>query len=118
MAMRQRNSLNETTHLWKMYESGVDYQIRTGLRYNIPKYIDFYEGRQWPAPTENTKNLPRPVVNIVKMICRSKKSSILSTPVKLLYKSYSKGTDTSKLNDFAESIQKGNEPGGLRQARY
>ena len=113
MAMRQRNSLNETTHLWKMYESGVDYQIRTGLRYNIPKYIDFYEGRQWPAPTENTKNLPRPVVNIVKMICRSKKSSILATPVKLLYKSYSKGTDTSKLNDFAESIQKEMNQEGL-----
>ena len=106
MAMWQKSGLNEVTHLWKMYESGIDYQIRTGLRSNIPKYIDFYEGRQWPCPTENTKNLPRPVVNIVKMICRSKKSSILSTPVKILYKSYSPKTDTSKLNDFADSIQK------------
>ena len=113
MALRQGNSLAETTHLWKMYEYGLDYQIKTGLRYNIPKYVDFYEGRQWPAPTESTKNLPRPVVNIVKMICRSKKSSILSTPVKILYKSYSKNTDTSKLNDFAESIQKEMNQEGL-----
>lgn len=113
MAMWQKSGLNEVTHLWKMYESGIDYQIRTGLRSNIPKYIDFYEGRQWPCPTENTKNLPRPVVNIVKMICRSKKSSILSTPVKILYKSYSPKTDTSKLNDFADSIQKEMNQEGL-----
>ena len=106
MAMWQGKQVDNTTHLWKMYETGINYQITTGMRYNIPKYIDFYEGRQWPAPTENTKNLPRPVVNIVKMICRSKKSSILSTPVKVLYKSYSPKTDTSKLNDFAQSIQK------------
>ncbi len=106
MAMWQGTELNETTHLWKMYEEGIDYQIKSGLRFNIPKYIDFFEGRQWPFPTENTKNLPRPVVNIVKMICRSKKSSILSTPVKILYKSYMKNKDTDKLNSFAESILK------------
>lgn len=106
MAMRQGSNLTEETHLWSMYEQGIDYQIKTGLRHNIPKYVDFYEGRQWPAPTENTKNLPRPVVNIVKMICRSKKASILSTPVKILYKTYKQGTDIDKLNSFAQSIFK------------
>ena len=113
MVMDRRNGLDEQTHLWSLYHEGIDYQIKSGLRYNIPKYIDFYEGRQWPAPTENTKNLPRPVVNIVKMICRSKKSSILSTPVRILYKSYSKSTDTDKLNDFAQSIQKEMNQEGL-----
>ncbi len=112
MAMWKRND-GEITHLWKMYEDGLDYQIKSGLRLTIPKNIDFYEGRQWPAPTESTKNLPRPVVNIIKMICRSKKSSILSTPVRILYKSYSRGTDTDKLNSFAESILKEMNQEGL-----
>jgi len=113
VAMWKRNDSGEVTHLWKMYEEGLDYQIKSGLRYTIPKNIEFYEGRQWPAPTENTKNLPRPVVNIVKMICRSKKSSILSTPVRILYKSYSPATDTDKLNSFAESILKEMNQEGL-----
>lgn len=112
MAMWKRAE-NHITHLWEMYEKGVDYQIKSGLRLNIPKNVDFYEGRQWPPPTENTKNLPRPVVNIVKMICRSKKSSILSTPVRIVYKSYSPKTDTDKLNSFAQSILKELNQDGL-----
>lgn len=112
MAMWKRNG-DEITHLWELYQKGVDYQIKSGIRFAIPKNIDFFEGRQWPAPTENTKNLPRPVVNIVKMICRSKKSSILSTPVRILYKSYSPCADTDKLNSFASSILKELNQDGL-----
>ena len=76
------------------------------LRDKIPACVDFYEGRQWPSPTESTKNLPRPVVNIVKMICRSKKGAILSTPVKILYKSYSPFTDIEKFNSFSKAVFK------------
>ena len=104
MAKWQESIENEETSLWKMYQNGINYQIKLGIRHNIPKFIDFYEGRQWPLPTEHTKNLPRPVINIVKMICRSKKSSILSTPVKIVYNSYSPNTDTEKLNSFLKSI--------------
>ncbi len=113
MAKWQKDECSDITHLWKMYEDGIDYQHKIGIRYNIPKYVDFYEGRQWPAPTESTKNLPRPVVNIVKMICRSKKSSILSMPVRIYYKSYSQSTDVEKLNSFAEYIQKDMNQDGL-----
>ena len=105
--MAQRKELlKEQTELWQMYEEGIDYQNSLGLRAAIPKHVDFYEGKQWPSPTESTKNLPRPVVNIVKMICRSKKSSIMSVPVKLIYKSYSPGTDLERFNSFAESVQR------------
>ena len=113
MAQREKILSNEETYLWKLYKDGLDYQARTGLSVNIPKFVDFYEGRQWPQPTESTKNLPRPVVNIVKMICRNKKSSILSTPVRILYKSYSEGTDIDKLNSFVESMEKELDQEGL-----
>ena len=92
------------TLIWERYEKGVEYQSSMGLRRLIPEYIRFYEGKQWPEPTRNTKNLPRPVINIVKMICRNKKSAILSTPVRILYKSQDKRVDTDTLNAFSDMI--------------
>ena len=99
--MAQRlTSLREETSLYKLYRDGLSYQIKIGIRDSIPKNIDFFEGRQWPAPTESTKNLPRPVINIIKLICRSKKSAILSTPVRPIFKSYTGGIDVSRFNSF------------------
>lgn len=95
----------ETT-LWRMYEKGIAYQSQTGIRQKVPQNVDFFEGRQWPEATENTKNLPRPVVNIIKMICRNKKAAILSSPVRLIYKSFSANIDVAKFNRFAEYTQK------------
>ena len=92
--------------IWQRYEDGVSYQSTSGLRRMIPEYVRFYEGKQWPEPTRNTKNLPRPVINIVKMICRMKKSSILSTPVKITYKCHDKRVDMKTFNAFSDFILK------------
>lgn len=97
---------NETTRLWEDYQNGLSYQSSSGLSENIPEFVRFYEGKQWKAPTKNTKNLPRPVVNIVKMICRNKKSAILSTPVKLVFQAEREDVNIDKFNRFAEYIQK------------
>ncbi|MBQ8840040.1 MAG: hypothetical protein IJ004_01750 [Clostridia bacterium] len=106
MAQWQGQELDKKTHLWELYEKGLDFQNQIGLRDSLPTYVSFYEGKQWPNPTPSTKNLPRPVINIVKMICRSKKASILSTPVRIHYKSYSPLTDTGAFNDFASYVLK------------
>lgn len=103
MAKRQEGEL-EKNRIARLYQAGLDYQNRIGLRRKIPMYVDFYEGKQWPSSTESTKNLPRPVINIVKMICRSKKSAILATPAKIIYKSYSPKTNVERLRSFAESV--------------
>lgn len=95
----------ETTRLYGYYEEGRAYQMKSGLARKIPQFVRFYEGDQWAPPTKNTKNLPRPVVNIVKMICRNKKSSILSGPVRIEYGSEQKGEHLSRLNRFAAYIQ-------------
>lgn len=105
MAQWQKTVENETT-LYKLYQEGIAYQSKIGIRDTIPTNIKFFEGKQWPAPTESTKNLPRPVINIIKLVCRSKKSAILSTPVKPIFKSYTQGIDISKFNSFAISIFK------------
>ncbi len=96
----------ETTSLWEEYQNGLAYQATCGLSKNLPKFVKFYEGDQWAAPTKNTKNLPRPVVNIVKMICRNKKSAILSTPVRIVYKAEDDTADVEKFNRFSDYIQK------------
>lgn len=100
---------DQTTQLWKEYEEGRAYQQKVGMTTDIPKYVDFYEGRQWPAVTDETKLLPRPVFNVVKMIVRSKRASILSTPVRLVYTADDETIDATKVdkfNKFADYIQK------------
>ena len=101
---------NDVTSVWEDYRRGVAYQENIGLARNLPIFVDFYEGRQWPAPTENTKNLPRPVINLIKMICRNKKSAILSSPIRLTYRTSEKAgaseVDIEKFNRFAEYIQR------------
>ena len=85
------------------------YQGAMGFTRKFPQYVDFYEGRQWPAPTENTQGLPRPVINVTKMICRNKRSAILSVPTRIVYHAETfdeGGAATLAFNHFAAYIQK------------
>ena len=94
------------TLLWRDYQRGLDYQHASGLYKKLPEYVRFYEGNQWPAPTENTKNLPCPVVNMVKMICRNKISAILSARVRLVYAATRREVDMEAFNRFSDYIVK------------
>ena len=94
------------TELWRDYENGIAYQGSSGLSAKLPQFIRFFEGDQWPKATKNTKNLPRPVVNIIKMICRNKKSAILATPWRIVYRCENRMADVQKFNDFSEYIVK------------
>ena len=98
----------EHTALWDLYKRGIAYQSSMGLRTLLPRCVKFYEGDQWPTATADTANMPRPVVNIVKRTCRSKKASILATPVRLVYKAETAQDQTliERFNDFADYIQK------------
>jgi hypothetical protein len=96
----------EVTELWEDFRNGRAYQSSIGLTTKVPMFVRFYEGDQWPKPTKNTQGLPRPVVNIVKMICRNKKSAILSTPVKCYYQAADERVNIEHFNRFSEYIQK------------
>lgn len=106
MANERYDKELSVTNLWKLFQNGRAYQSAKKLTTKLPMFVRFYEGDQWPAPTKNTRNLPRPVVNITKMICRSKKSAILSTPVRIVYQSDSRGVAVEKFNRFSDYIQK------------
>lgn len=97
---------DQSTELWRHFQRGRSFQSQRGLTKMLPLCVKFYEGDQWAPPTKNTKNLPRPVVNFTKMICRSKKSAILSTPVRIRYSTFDPNRDVDRFNFFAEYIQK------------
>lgn len=98
---------NSTTDLWSMYRKGIDYQNNTHLRTNIPRYIDFYEGKQWsPVIPKGTESMPRCQVNIIKPICRNKKANILSVPYRLNYSSLSDREKSLTFTRFSEYQQK------------
>lgn len=86
------------------YKEARAYQKSIGIDTSMPECVDFYEGRQWPEVTEATRHFPRPVVNIIEMNCNNKKSQVLSSPVKIVYKSAlgTKNETIDKFNRFAE----------------
>ncbi len=92
------------TDIWGEYNDSQSYLENTGLFTNIPTFVRYFEGKQWPRATEKTKNLPRPVVNIIKFISRNIKSGIVNTPVKVIFTAED-GQQTSHLNDWHEYIE-------------
>ena len=50
----------------KQYAEGLAYKKQMGFLKNWSEYERFKAGDQWPQPTEKTKNLPRPVFNVIK----------------------------------------------------
>lgn len=92
--------------IWKEYEHGRSYQATLGLDRLIPLCVDFYEGRQWGKVEKGTENFPRPMVNFVKMIVDNKRANLMSSPLKILYKSDNPTAETDKFNNFAEYWQK------------
>ena len=104
-----QEELNENvaeTEIWQQYQNGLAYQQQMGFAKKIPEFVRFFEGNQWATPTKKTKNLPRPVLNIIKFICRNKKSAIQATPVKLVYKADNETVDADKFTRFVDYIQK------------
>ena len=91
--------------LWTDYENGQAYQRSLGIANQIPINVDFYEGRQWAAKTEATKHIPRPVVNITKFIARNKKSSIVGSPVSIVFTSNKNPDKANRLTEFNKTIE-------------
>ena len=75
-----------TTALWEDYKKSIQHQNAEGVRSRMPQCVRFFEGDQWPRPTADTANFPRPVVNVAAMIARNKIAAVLSSPIRILYR--------------------------------
>lgn len=69
----------------KQYEDGLSYKRRMGFLEKWPEYERFKAGDQWPAATQKTKSLPRPVFNIIKMIESHKVANVMSEQIKMIF---------------------------------
>ena len=100
--------------IWNDWENGLAYQKKLNLKATCEACVDFFEGRQWPQATERTKNMPRPVINMIEMIVVSKKANILSSKISTIYKPLIYDQSQSELasegatafSNFAEHIAK------------
>lgn len=71
--------------IWEEAEKGKAYQESMGFRKNFPEIIRFKEGDQWPAPTKETRNFPRPVFNMTEMFIRNKRAATTNQTLTISY---------------------------------
>lgn len=69
------------------YKKGLQFQKEMKFTDKWPEYERFKGGDQWPAATEATKNLPRPVFNIIDYIENHKTASVMNENVKMTFSS-------------------------------
>jgi hypothetical protein len=69
----------------KQYQDGLSYKRRMGFLDKWPEMERMKAGDQWPAPTQRTRSMPRPVFNVIKMIEGHKVANVMSEQIKLMY---------------------------------
>ena len=67
------------------YQTALSYQRRMNFPADWARYDDFKCSKQWPRPTERTKDMPRPVFNMLRYIVKNKKSNLLAQPVRMIF---------------------------------
>jgi len=68
--------------------------------------IDFFEGRQWAPVAAGTETLPRPVINMIKMVVLNKFSGVMSSRVKLSFIADNDDAPIEDFNNFADYMQR------------
>lgn len=72
--------------IYQEYQNDLDYKTTMGFVKTWPEFTRFIEGIQWPKPTEDTKHMPRPVINICDQTVENKRSNILSQQLKMQFR--------------------------------
>jgi len=95
----------DSNKIQNYYKLGEQYFNQMGFPAMWKDCTDFKNGRQWAAKTEKTKNLPRPVINIIRFVENHKCSQILSEPIKMIFNSEEVLMD-NETNDMVEGIDR------------
>lgn len=72
----------------------------------IDQCTDFYYGKQWEKSTKYTKRIPKPVLNICRLIVDSKQANIVSTTTKLVFQTNNSHQETSYFTNFCSYLLK------------
>lgn len=77
--------LKQASIVENQYKEGLQYKKQMGFLSKWAEFERFKAGDQWPAPTDKTKNLPRPVMNIIKQIINHKVASVMNENIKMVF---------------------------------
>lgn len=93
--------------IYQEWLNDIDYKTAMGFIKSWQEFTKFKEGKQWPPPTEETKYMPRPVINICDQTIENKRSNILSQNLKLQFslKEQNEGGDEIA-SDFTDMAHK------------
>lgn len=69
----------------KQYKDGLNYKNQQGYLKDWALYERFRAGDQWPKATQRTKDLPRPVLNVIDQIQSHKISSVMNVNIKMMF---------------------------------
>ncbi len=94
------------TNTWEQYRQGLRYQTSMGFPHKFAQNIRFREGDQWPAPTDLTRHLPRPVFNIIDFAIRNKRSAILDQPASIIYRPMETSADEVEAQMAADGAKR------------
>jgi hypothetical protein len=77
--------LQQASTIEKQYQDGLQYKKQMGFLDKWAECERFKAGQQWPAATDKTKTLPRPVVNMIKQIENHKVASVMNENIKMVF---------------------------------
>lgn len=80
-----KDTLQEASIVQQQYKDGIAYKKQQGYLDNWPEYERFRAGDQWPKATPRTKDLPRPVFNVIDQIQGHKVSSVMNENIKMVF---------------------------------
>ena len=90
--------------IYQEYMNDIDWKTAIGFVRKWPEFSRFIEGNQWPAPTEETKYMPRPVINICDQTVENKTSNILSQQLKMQFRVKELPEDATEVNEIAQDF--------------
>lgn len=93
---------NLASEVNKQYEEGLSYKRRMGFLSKWPMYERFKAGDQWPATVKGTENMPRPVINAIKMIETHKVANVMSEQIKMIFSRQEVDESTEEQEDVGE----------------
>lgn len=77
--------LEAASTVQQQYKDGLSYKKQQGYLDNWALYERFRGGDQWPRTTNRTKDLPRPVFNVIEQIQSHKVSSVMNENIKMVF---------------------------------
>ncbi len=82
---KQLTGMELAGEISQQHSDALAYFRRMGFLNKWPMYERFKAGDQWPAATSRTRNLPRPVFNIIRMIENHKVANVMSEQIKMVF---------------------------------